>query len=58
MKQKLIIGSWENQSLPTQIQIKGRSDMHLWERKSDDGPHHIQMYKDKISKRHTQTSNK
>ena len=55
MKQKLIIGSWENQSLPTQIQIKGRIDMHLWERRSDDGPHHIQMYKDKRAKRQTQT---
>jgi len=26
-----VIGSWQNQSLTTQIQIKGRSDMHLWE---------------------------
>jgi hypothetical protein len=53
-----VIGSWQNQSLPTQIQIKGRSDLHLWERRPDEGPHPIQMHKDKRAKRQTQTSNK
>ena len=53
-----VIGSWQKQSLPTQIQTKGRSDMHLWERRPDDGQHSIQLHKDKRAKRHTQTPNK
>jgi hypothetical protein len=32
--------------------------MHLWERRPDDGPHHIQLHKDKREKIHTQTPNK
>jgi hypothetical protein len=53
-----VIGSCQKQSLPSKIQTKGRSDMHLWERTPDDGPHPIQLHKDKRAKRHTQMPNK
>jgi len=52
-----VIGSWQKQILPSQIQTKGRSDMHLWERRPDDGSHSIQLHKDKRAKRHTQKPN-
>ena len=29
--------------------------MHLWERRPDDGPHPIQLHKDKRARRNTQT---
>jgi hypothetical protein len=53
-----VIGSWQKQSLPSKIQTKGRSDINLWERRPDDGPHHIQLHKYKRAKRQTQTPNK
>ena len=49
-----VIGSWQKQSLTSQIQTKGRNDMHLWERR----PHPIQLHKDKRAKSHTKTPNK
>ena len=53
-----VIESLQRQSLTSKIQTKGRSDMNLWERRPDDGPHPTQLHKDKRAKRHTQTPNK
>ena len=53
-----VIGSWQKQSLPSQVQTEGRSDIHLWERRPHDGSHPIQLHKDKRAKRQTQTPNK